>query len=279
METNKTPFEINFPLEVLVNSSEIDFKNKKSRENIFKRNIYYFLYEGEKNHFLEERKAIYSGLAKEISKFIKEKYPPLNILNISVFGSSLFSKNPGDFDFLTITSGNIFLLDETHFTLRQNIKSVEYPVGISIKGIDNFTQGVFDINSNVSIGHQAPIIYRTASSLFRRHVPISGQDFINNENVFLKNIYAQVSDLLHNTYKLFYLGFHKKGLNKEQRARKILSRVYEAMSYIEILEKSTEIVNLRKEIYLSRGSGLSFLESKKLFNKVVSVYNNKVKQK
>lgn len=272
----KVPFRINHPLDILMKSKKINFNNKHERERIFRRNLFYYKYGKKKNNFLEERYKIYFLLAKEVLKFMDKNYPSLNILSVSIFGSSLFSKNPMDFDFLVIVKGNIFLLKETEFILKKNEKTTKYPVGISIKGEDNFTYGIFDFQSKTSIDKQSQIIDRTSISLFKRHIPIIGYDFIENKNVFIDNVYAQVSDLLSNTYNLYYLKKEKLSLDDQQRTRKILSRLYEAASYLEFLEKDSEIKEIRREMYLSHEKkNTSFLKSKKFFDRFKLLYINK----
>lgn len=276
MIIGKIPFEIDFPLKILDNK-KINFRNKKEREKLFRRHIYYYKYGKIKNSFLEKRNKIFFSLAKEVVKFLEEKYPYLYILSISVFGSSLYSKNPGDFDFLVITKKNIFSYDETKLTITENGREVKHPVGISIKGIENFSKGIFDSNSNVSLNFQSQIIYRTTISLFRRHIPIIGYDFVNNKKVFLKNCYAQVSDLLNNAYELYYLKNKKTNLNEKDRSRKILSRIYEAISYLHFLENDIKVNNFKKKIAIQIKKGATIKESKKTFNKIVSLYKKKTK--
>ena len=165
MIIDKTPFEVNFPLKILDNK-KVNFRNKKEREKLFKRHIYYYKYGKIKNSFLEKRNKIFFSLAKEVVKFLRKKYSYLDILSVSIFGSSLYSKNSGDFDFLVITKGNIFSYDEAKLVIIENGSEVKHPVGISIKGIENFSKGVFDEKSNVSLNLQSQIIYRTAISLY-----------------------------------------------------------------------------------------------------------------
>lgn len=281
---DKTPFDISFPIEVLERSRILNFEDQEIREEVLKRNIYYCLYGEEKNPLLIRRSGIYYSLSQKVLNLIKRNHPSLDVMNISVFGSALFSKNPADFDFLAIVEGNVFLLEETKLDLEEILFGEDrrlgrYSVGISIKGLDNFVKGVCDTSSQVPSNYQKQIIYRTASALFRRHIPILGYDFINNKEVFLHNIYAQASDLLNNTYELYYLDNEKKKLNNEQRAKKICSRIYEAVSYLEFLGNDNEITELRKGIYFSMENGFSFSESKKLFDKVIVVYENRIKQK
>ena len=44
-------------------------------------------------------------------------------------------------------------------------------------------------------------------------------------------------------------------------------------------DMKAKLVDLRKEVYLSMENGSSFSESKSLFNQVVSLYENRIKQK
>jgi len=281
---NITPFEIDFPLEILDKSKKVNFLDDELRNEIFRRSIYDFLYSGKKNPLLEKRSKIYHGLSKKVINLIQEYYPPLEVLNLSLFGSSLFSENPGDYDFLAITNGNEFSLEETTLDLENILlagerKNREYNVGISIKGINNFTNGICNPLSNVPEKYQKQIIYRTASALSRRHIPVFGYDFVENNGVFMKNLYAQVSDLLVNTFDLYYLDNENIKLNNIQRSNKILSRIYEAVTYLSFTDKSSEIESLRRNIYFSIDGNLSLEETKNLFNTVLFIYNNKTDKK
>ncbi len=281
---NKTPFNIGFPLKIFDKSKRVNFIDDESRKEIFNRSIYSFLYTGRKNSLLEKRNQIYHELSQKAISLVQERYSSLEVMNVSVFGSSLFSKNPRDFDFLVITNGNKFLLEETTFNLEDLLlvrerKSKKYKVGISIKGVDNFVNGICNPFSSVPEEYQKQIIYRTASALFRRHIPMFGYDFVENREAFQKNLYAQVSDLLVNTFDLYYLNNEKIKLNNSQRSKKILSRVYEAVTYLTLTEKSSEIENLRREVYLSMNTNPSLEKTEKLFNSVVSIYNNKTDKK
>jgi len=266
------PFQIDYPVNILDKSKKINFSNKKEREKIFRRSLFYYKYKKIKNDILEERSKTYLLLTNEVLKFMNKNYPSLNVLNISIFGSSLFSEKPTDFDFLVIVEGNAFLLEETKIILNGH----EYPVGISIKGVDNFSFGIFDLQSPTIVEQQNQIIDRTVISLFKRHIPIIGYDFIENKDIFINNIYAQVSDLLTNTYNLYFLKKEKLYLNDKQRVYKILSRLYEASSYLEFINKDSEVANIKKEIYLHYNKdGFSFLKSKKIFDKFRIIFINR----
>ena len=102
MIIGKIPFEIDFPLKILENR-KINFEEKKTREKIFRRHIYYYKYKKIKNPYLEERSETFFKLANEVIKFLKGKHSHLEILGVSIFGSSLYSKNPRDFDFLVMS--------------------------------------------------------------------------------------------------------------------------------------------------------------------------------
>jgi len=274
MIIDKIPFKIDFPLKVLTDK-KVNFEDKKEREKIFRRHIYYYKYGEIKNPFLERRNKVFLVLAKEVVKFLSVKYPHLDILSVSVFGSSLYSKQNRDFDFLAITKGNLFSYHETDLITAENGGKTKYPVGISVKGIENFSKGVFDSKSEVSLNLQSQIIYRTAISLFRRHIPVIGYDFVNNKEVFLKNGYAQVSDLLNNAYDLYCLKNEKSNLNEVERSRKILSRVYESISYMHLLGHDIKVDSFKKKIAIQIEKGVKLQECKKIFNNLVSLYKKK----
>ncbi len=274
MIIHKIPFQIDFPLEILKNK-KINFRSRKERKKLLKRHIYYYKYGKIKNPLLEKRNKLFFSLAKELSNFLMKKYPNLEILSISVFGSSLYSKNPDDFDFLVISKGNIFSYDKTKLIIMENGRKVRYSAGVSIKGIENFSRGIFDEKSNVSLNLQSQIIYRTVISLFRRHVPIIGYDFIENRKTFLKNGYAQVSDLLNNAYELYYLKNKKSNINEKYRSRKILSRIYEAISYLNFLESDLIVNNFKKKIATQIENEATLEESKRTFDEIVSLYKKK----
>jgi len=273
---SKIPFQIDFPMNILKNK-KVNFKYKKKREELFKRSIYYYKYGKVKNLLLEKRNKIFFDLAEEVVKFLKKEYPHLDILTVSIFGSSLYSKKSEDFDFLIITVGDIFSYKKTKLKLNKNGKESLYSVGISIKGIDNFSKGIFDIKSDISLNSQSQVIYRTTVSLFRRHIPVIGFDFIKNNNLFLKNVYSQVSDLLNNAYELYYLKNHDSKLDDKKRSRKILYRIYEAISFMDILEKDSDVKNLRKEISKKIMKDTNIIDSKMVFDKMILLYNKKTK--
>jgi deoxycytidylate deaminase/SAM-dependent methyltransferase len=277
MENKIIPFRINYPLEIFDKSNKINFESDKKRNSLFIRSLFYNKYGKVRNNTPEIRNKIYLSLAKEIVKFMNKKYPKLEIQSISIFGSALYSENPKDFDFLVIVKGNSFLLEEIELFLEEGKNSIKYSVGISIKGEDNLSWGIFDINSKTSFDEQNKIINRTGISLFKRHIPLIGYDFKENEEIFKENIYAQISDLLSNTYNLYYKDRGKPDLNETQRARKILSRIYEAISYLESIEKDDKLKILRKDIYLKYSKEKILLEdSKNLFDKLNLMYLEKV---
>jgi hypothetical protein len=277
---NRIPFEIDFPIEIFDDSKKIDFGDSSKRKELFDRSIYRFLYYGEKNPLLEKRSQIYQGLSQKVVNLVNKHSPSLEVLSCSIFGSSLFSEKPGDFDFLVITKGNEFSLEETAVDLEEISsegfrKDGEYNVGISVKGVDNFRRGICNPLSNVSEEYQKQIIYRTSSALFRRHIPVLGYDFLENRELFQKNLYAQASDLLINTFDLYYNNTERINLDPNKRANKILSRIYEAVTYLSFAEDNSEIRQLRKQIYNSINFGLPLEKTKRLFNRVISIYNNK----
>jgi hypothetical protein len=281
---NRIPFEIDFPFEIFDDSKKIEFSNPDERKKLFDRNIYRFLYSGNKNLLLEKRSRIYQGLSQKVVNLVNKHTPSLEVLSCSIFGSSLFSENPGDFDFLVITKGNEFSLEEMTMDLEEISseglkKHEEYNIGISVKGVDNFKEGIRSPLSSVPEEYQKQIIYRTSSALFRRHIPILGYDFLKNEELFQRNLYAQASDLLINTFDLYYNDNERVKLSHNKRANKILSRIYEAVTYLSFVEDNPEIGQLRKQIYNSISFGLPLRETKRLFNKVVSIYNNETDKK
>jgi len=280
----RIPFKIDFPFEIFDESKKIDFSNPDERKKLFDRNIYRFLYYGNKNPLLEKRSRIYQGLSQKVVNLIDRHSPSLEVLSCSIFGSSLFSEKPGDFDFLVITKGNEFSLEETTMDLEEISserfrKNEGYNVGISVKGVDNFKGGICSPLSSIPEEYQKQIIYRTSSALFRRHIPFLGYDFLENGELFQRNLYAQASDLLINTFDLYYNDNERIKLSHNKRANKILSRIYEAVTYLSFAEDNPEIRQLRKQIYNSIGFELPLRETKRLFNRVVSIYNNKTDKK
>lgn len=272
----KTPFRINYPLNLLAHSRKINLEDKEIRQEFFRKSLFYYKYDNELNPFLEKRYRTFLNLSHEVLNFLEKKYPSLKILSMSVFGSALFSSNPGDFDFLVIVEGNVFLVEEINLTIKENDNETILPVGISIKGINNLSQGILDLEAKIDAEKQMQVIDRTAAGLFKRHLPILGFPFIENSEEFSDNLYAQISDLLSNTYNLYYLKEERPNLSDQHRTRKILSRLYEAATYLEAAEKTAEVSNLRKEIYIALDGGKSFfLESKKIFDKFKVLYLEK----
>lgn len=281
---NKIPFKIDFPLEFFDKSKQIDFSNQNERQDLFNRNIYRFFHSGNYNSLFGKRSQVYQGLSQKVVSLINQDSPSLEVLSCSIFGSSLFSENPGDFDFLVITRGNEFSLIETTMDLEEiaskGLRSDgRYKVGISIKGSDNFKHGICSPLSSVPEEHQKQIIYRTSSALFRRHIPIWGYDFLENRELFQRNLYAQASDLLINTFNLYYNDNDKIKLEPNKRVNKILSRIFESVTYLSFADDNLEIEQLRIKIYNCFNLGLSLEDTKKLFNGVVAIYNSRTDEK
>jgi len=270
----KIPFNINYPLEIFHPTKEINFENENERTELFKRNIYYKLFGDKKNTLLENKQEIFFNLGKKVSEYMKINYPDLETLNLSLFGSSSVLKNPGDYDFLAITTGNTFLLDEPILNLNEQ----KIQTGISIKGIDNYVQGFKKTDNSIQSNRLEQIIDRTAISLFRRHLPLFGKDFINNEKEFLNNAYAQVSDLVNNAYDLFYLEQENYFISEEKRAKKMLTRCYEATSYMGSVDSDEKIQEIRKELYLALKEKLELKKSKRIFEKFGKLYESKIKK-
>jgi hypothetical protein len=206
---------------------------------------------------------------------VNQTHPNLEVQNLSLFGSSTVLDNPGDYDFLAITSGDIFDLEEPILELNGN----EIQTGISIKGIDNYLYGFKKKDESIQSNRLEQIIDRTSISLFRRHIPLFGKDFVNNEEEFLKNAFAQVSDLVNNAYELFYLKQNNYFIPDEKRAKKLLTRIYEATSYFGAVDSDERIQKMRREdIYLALKDKFELEKSKKLFDKFGELYEEKVKQ-
>lgn len=256
------PFKIDYPIKIFENK-KINFTNNIERENLFERNIYYNLHQNQKNPYFKERAEDFYQTGEIVLKEISKKYPNLKIYNLSLFGSRLFSKHPQDYDFLAITSKDEFSYE--NFAINLN-KRKNIDIGVSIKGIENFENGLKE-NCSFNVKNPNSIIDRTASMLYRRHLPIIGKEFIENEDIFQLNLYAQTSDILQNTYNLFYAKNQKKNFNDSHRAKKIFSRMYQASTYLENIKSSKEHTELRKKIYQSFNN-ISLLEAKKVFNEV-----------
>lgn len=133
----KIPFQINYPLEIFHPTKLINFKDEIERKELFERNIYYNFFDKKRNSLLEDKSRLFFELGEEVLEYMKMNYLGLNILNLSLFGSSTVLDNPGDYDFLAITSGDIFDLKETILELDgQKIQT-----GISVKGVENYIKG------------------------------------------------------------------------------------------------------------------------------------------
>lgn len=263
------PFKIKYPLSIF-QMKRVKIEDKLETELIIQRNLYYRKYYKERNTLLEKRMEIFKKLSNKVLLFLRAKHPELNPLNISLFGSSLFSENSEDFDFLVIVEGNVFLLVESIL----EIGGEKINVDISIKGLDNLSKGIISPKEEIHFNTQKQIIDRTAISLYRRHLPLGGYDFVNNESVFLNNILPQISDLLYHAYKKYYLGESDKELTLEQRSKKIFSRVYEALSYLILITNSNEIKELRKRAYFARESSENFNKSKLMLEESITLFHN-----
>jgi hypothetical protein len=268
----KIPFQINYPLEIFHPTKEINFIDDEERKKLFERNIYYNLFGKKRNSLLEDKSQLFFELGGEVLEYMKMNYPGLDILNLSLFGSSTVLENPGDYDFLAIASGNVFDLEEPILELNRN----NIQTGISIKGIENYIGGFQKKDESVQSKRLEQIIDRTAISLFKRHIPIFGKDFINNEEEFLKNAFAQVSDLINNAYELFYLRQKNYFIPEEKRAKKLLTRIYEATSYLESVDSDERIQKMREEVYLTLKDKYELEKSKNLLDRFGKLYEEKV---
>lgn len=271
----KIPFQINYPLKIFHPTKLINFKYETERKNLFERNIYYKLFGKKRNSLLENKSQLFFELGEKVLKHMKRNYPGLDVLNLSLFGSSTVLDNPGDYDFLAITSGDIFDIQEPVLELRGN----KIQTGISIKGIDNYLYGFNKKDNSIQSKRLEQIIDRTAISLFRRHLPLFGKDFVNNEEEFLKNAFAQVSDLVNNAYELFYLKQEDYFITEEKRAKKLLTRIYEATSYLGAVDSDERIQEMREDIYFALKERHKLDKSKKLFNRFGKLYEEKVNPK
>ncbi|MDP2628736.1 MAG: hypothetical protein Q8P15_02465 [Nanoarchaeota archaeon] len=268
----KIPFKINYPLQIFHPTKEINFNDEDERREIFERNIYHNLFGKKRNNLLEKNSQLFFKLGEEVLNYMARNYSDLSILNLSLFGSSTILENPRDYDFLAITQGDIFQLDEPILNL--NGKKIQN--GISIKGVDNYIRGFKKEDNSIQSNRLEQIIDRTAISLFRRHIPLFGKDFINNEEEFLKNAYAQVSDLINNAYELFYLKQENYFIPEEKRAKKMLTRCYEATSYMGAVDSDRIIQEMRKEIYFALKDKYELEKSKKIFEKFGKLYEEKI---
>jgi len=267
-------FKIDYPIKIF-GKNKINFKDKKQREILFKRNIYYNLYKNKRNNLLSKRWKTFLDLAIKIKEYLYKKDKNIGILSISIFGSALHSEKNDDYDFLVIVKGNKF--DNIKTNIKLNKKN--YSVGISIKGNENFIKGILDKKSPFNKELQTKIIKRTSISLPYRHLSILGYDFKENKKIFLNNCYAQVCDLLINTHKTYYLKKPEKGISNKTRARKILSRIFEASKYISIINPNKKIEKIqRKIISLRSKKEHSLKENKKMFEEFVVYYDEIAKE-
>lgn len=262
---SRIPFKVNYPLKV-INNKKVNFLDEEERQELFRRNIYYTLFSGKKNDLLEKNYLKYYDISMRVSEHLNKNYPQLEILSLSLFGSSTVLENPGDYDFLVVTNGDITSLEETTLSLGQR----KFPVGISIKGVENFENGFEKKGNTPKSKMLEQLIDRTSISLFRRHIPLLGNDFVNNEKEFYRNVYAQVSDLVNNSYELFYL-VHNRKVSEYTRAKKLLTRCYEASSYLEVANLDDKTKGVRKELYNALNKEYSLDKSKKIFDKFVSL--------
>ncbi len=269
MKIKQILFNIPFPIE-LFKKNKINFKKEKQREGLFKRNIYSCLYKNKRNKLLEQKWKTFFDLATKVKEYLNKKYRKFNILSISIFGSALHSRNNDDYDFLVIVKGNVF----DNFQTKINLDEKEYLIGISLKGEENFSKGVIDKKSKFNKEIQNKIINRTSISLPYRHMPILEFDFKENKEIFLSNCYAQIYDLLINSYRSYYIRDKNNKLSNQTRARKILSRIFEASKYAYLIFPSKELENLQRTIISHRlKKKYNLREIKKLFVKFVNYYN------
>ena len=269
MDIEEVLFDIPFPIRIF-KKEKVNFKKKSSRNKLFRRNIYHNLYGSKLNPLLGKRWEIFFNLAMKVQDYLIKNFEDLKILSISIFGSSLYSINNGDYDFLVIVKGNKF----DNFCIDITLKNKEnYFTGISIKGEDNFIKGIIDRKSNFPIDLQNKIIKRTSISLPKRHLPISGFDFKENKEIFLKNCYAQAYDLLNNSYQAYYLKKKENKISSKTRARKLLSRIFEASKYLSFISPSNELEKLKSKILKCQSKRVGLRDSKKIFKEFVEFYN------
>jgi len=274
MNIKLTNFKINYPIKIF-KKNQINFQDKKQRERLFRRNLYYYLYKNKKNNLLEKRWKIFLDLAIKIKEYLLKEDKNMKILSISLFGSALHSEKNDDYDFLAIVKGSKF--DNIKINIKLDKKN--YPVGISVKGKENFIKGILDKKSSFNKELQTKIIHRTSISLPYRHLAILGYNFKENRKIFLNNCYAQVYDLLMNTHKTYYLKKPKREISNKTRARKILSRLFEASKYLSIINPNKEIEKIQKEIISLRSEKeYSLRKNKGLFKRFVKYYNKIVKE-
>jgi len=273
MEIKPTSFDIPFPIKIF-GENRVNLTNYEERDRLFRRNIYYFLSRDEKNNLLEKRWKIFLGLAEKIKEFLHREYPVLNLLSVSIFGSGLHSENNDDYDFLVIVGGNLF----DNLQTKINFDKIDYSIGISIKGEENFLNGIIDkkttkFNSEL----QNKIINRTSISLPYRHLPLLGLDFKENKEIFLLNCPAQIYDLLINTYEKYYLVDQNNKPSNKTRVRKILSRIFEASKYMDLIFPRQKVEDFQRQILsLKSTKQTSLRETKKLFVEFVDYYNELV---
>ena len=161
MEIKSILFNIPFPIQIF-KKQIVNIKDKKQREKLFKRNIYYCLYKKKKNNLLEQRWKIFFDLATKIKDYLTKEYDKNSILSISIFGSALHSINNDDYDFLVIVKGDIF--DNIQTKIKLDNKG--YSIGISIKGEENLSKEVIVKKSRFNMEIQKKII-----KLFYRIIP------------------------------------------------------------------------------------------------------------
>ncbi len=273
MKIKPVLFEIPFPIKIF-KKNKVNLENKKQRKILFKRNIYSYLYKKQKNTLLERRWKIFLDLAIKVEEYLIKRNKNFNILSISIFGSALHSEKNDDYDFLVIVKGNKFDNIKTKMVLNKK----QYSVGISIKGEENFIKGILDKKAHFNKEVQTKIINRTSISLPYRHLPILGYDFKENKKIFLDNCYAQSYDLLINTYNAYYLKKPENKVPNKTRARKILSRLFEASKYLSIISSTKTIQAFQKRIISIRlKKEYNLKENKELFKEFVPHYNKLVK--
>ena len=242
------PFNIPTPLE-LFSANVIGEKSGADAISIrqrLKRNIFYADAPQGLRDALPDRITALSAVVKLAIDYFACNYPDLEIINISLFGSFLYSDSPHDIDLLVIVRGNHYLLVDISFHpadygLQEQIPSSVEQIGISIKGEENLSRIVFDPAVSVREESQKPVLERSAAVLYHRHVTLLGPDFQEIAGLFSENSLAEASDLLINVYHRFYLDNPKYILTPHEKARKILYRLYEASVYLYAYDPQFEI--------------------------------------
>ncbi|MCX6727225.1 MAG: hypothetical protein NTX11_00205 [Candidatus Saccharibacteria bacterium] len=237
-DRDSLPFEAVYPLIEFSDDYIEKQTDPKKLEKLLSSNFWYQKANSLQRKEMTERVALVNSNVMIILDFIKQKYGHFDqeCVHISIAGSYLYSKNPGDLDLDVVLEGSFF--DYSYFSngieLLDKTNSIN-KVSLTVMGLDNIS-GARKIPSeieNEGFLHQDTIIRETLVAPMR-NVTVYGRPFLTPDSLDSKNIIARIAR------QLYFASLTLKGqipYYKEEplRSKKVLSRIDEAHDILEWL--------------------------------------------